>query len=226
MTRRGGVTAIVLAGGRSTRYGAQKLAVEIDGRTMLDHAIAAVSEVADEVVVAGAAVPADGSGRPFESPVRSVPDAEAFQGPLAGLAGALRLTTTGIALVVGGDMPALVPDVLRAMVARLAGDHAIDAVLLAGPAGEGGVLGTELGKRQVLPLAINVARVSAAALEALAAGDKSLVRLLDRLRVEEIAAAEWLALDPAGQTLVDVDRPGDVARIRHKLRRTPFGDVR
>lgn len=226
MTRRGGVTAIVLAGGRSTRYGAQKLAVEIDGRTMLDHAIAAVSEVADEVVVAGAAVPADGSGRPFESPVRSVPDAEAFQGPLAGLSGALRLTTTGIAIVVGGDMPALVPDVLRAMVARLAGDHAIDAVLLAGPAGEGGMLGTEAPKRQVLPLAIDVARGSAAALEALAAGDRSLVRLLDRLRVEEIAAAEWLALDPAGQTLVDVDRPEDVARIRHKLRRTPFGDVR
>jgi molybdopterin-guanine dinucleotide biosynthesis protein A len=229
MTRKAGITAIVLAGGRSMRFGDQKLAVEIEGRTLLEHAISAVDAVADEVIIAGRTVPAATearvAGRPFAR-VRSIADVEAYQGPLAGLAGALGATTTGLAIVVGGDMPAMVPQVLRALASRLAADSAIDAVLLAAPSGLAGAPPTDPPYRQVLPLAIDVPVGLAAALEVLAAGDRSLVRLLDRLRVEEIPAAEWLALDPTGRTLLDVDRPKDVARIRHELRRTPSGGAR
>lgn len=221
MTRVGGCTAIVLAGGRSARFGSEKLAFEIDGRTLLEHAIAAVSEVADEVIVSGAAHPWRALPDVVAGSIRTVPDAEAFQGPLAGLSSALQATTTGVAIVVGGDMPGLVPEVLRAMVDRLAADEDLDAVLLADPSGT-----AEPPRRQALPVAIDVARASAAALDALAAGDRSLVKLQDRLRFAEIPAAEWLVLDPAGRTLLDVDRPEDVARIRHELHRTPFGGAR
>jgi molybdopterin-guanine dinucleotide biosynthesis protein A len=229
VTRRSGCTAIVLAGGRSTRFGSEKLAVEVDGRPLVEHAIAAVSEVADEVIVAGAA-PSRALPGPDARSIRSIPDAEAFGGPLAGLSGALLATTTGLAIVVGGDMPGLVPDVLRSILERLAADEELDAVLLADPGDNVGPLRTvspgDPRRRQVLPVAIDVARASAAALQVLAAGDRSLVRLLGRLRVAEIPAAEWLALDPAGRTLLDVDRPADVARIRHELHRTPFGGAR
>jgi molybdopterin-guanine dinucleotide biosynthesis protein A len=202
-----GVTAIVLAGGRSSRFGSPKLAVAIEGRTLLEHAIDAVAHVADAVIVAG--VPATDT---FDAAatIFSLPDQEAFAGPLAGLAGALEQTQTASAIVVGGDMPALVPEVLRAMLERLAAEHDIDAVLLAEPSAE--------GQRQVLPLAIDVASGTSAAADALAAGDRSLVRMLERLRVDEIASAEWLALDPVGRTLLDIDRPSDVDRIRHELR--------
>lgn len=50
--------AIVLAGGRSTRFGADKLAVEVDGSPLLRHAVDAARAVAAYVVVVGPA-PAD-----------------------------------------------------------------------------------------------------------------------------------------------------------------------
>jgi molybdopterin-guanine dinucleotide biosynthesis protein A len=150
--------------------------------------------------------------------IEAVPDQEAFAGPLAGLAGALEHATTRFAIVVGGDMPGLVPAVLGSMLERLAANDELDAVLLANADGS--------SRRQVLPLAIDVGRVTAAARQVLAAGDRSLVRLVERLRVDEIPAAEWRTLDPAGRTLLDVDRPADVDRIRDDLRRTPFSGAR
>ncbi|MEO8272447.1 MAG: molybdenum cofactor guanylyltransferase [Chloroflexota bacterium] len=224
--RAAGTTAIVLAGGRSTRFGGPKLALEIEGRSLLEHAIGAAAEVVEAVIVAGSSVPDRFPGGAGDLPIRSVTDDEAFAGPLAGLSGALRVTATGLAIVVGGDMPGLVPDVLRAMIDRLAADDAIDAVVLASPLDASAEPAGEPARRQALPLAIDVARGTAASMEAVASGDRSLVRLLDRLRVMEIPASEWLPLDPAGRTLFDVDRPADVARIRHELRRTPFSGPR
>lgn len=203
-----GVTAIVLAGGRSSRFGSPKLAVEIGGRPLLERAIDAAVAVADAAIVAGADAPEASIDRAGSTAIRSVADDAPFAGPLAGLSRALRETTTALAIVVGGDMPALVPAVLRAMLDRLGSDNAIDAVLLAGGS----------SRRQVLPLAIDVRRASEGAIAALAAGDRSLVGLLDRLRVHAIPAGEWLVLDPTGGTLLDIDRPADVLRIRDEMR--------
>lgn len=52
---RADVGAIVLAGGRSTRFGSDKLAVEVDGSPLLRHAVDAALEVAAHVVVVGPA---------------------------------------------------------------------------------------------------------------------------------------------------------------------------
>lgn len=211
----GGITAIVLAGGRSSRFGGEKLALDIDGMTLLDRSLAAVAAVAGDIVVAGPARP---TWRAIpDVTIRNVLDAEMFGGPLAALVGALRSTTTSLAVIVGGDMPALVPAVLEAMLVRLASDAEVDAVLLAQPT-EPAQPGGDPARRQTLPLALDVAAASTAAKAALEAGDRSLVQFLDRVRSVELAAAEWLALDPAGRTLLDVDRPSDLERIRRELR--------
>jgi molybdopterin-guanine dinucleotide biosynthesis protein A len=215
MTRPTGVTAIVLAGGRSSRFGGQKLAAEVDGVTLLDHAIGAVRALADEIIVAGPAslapAPTMATTTTPAPPIRTLADEESFAGPLAALAGALRVTRTDLAIVVGGDMPGLVTSVLEAMLGRLAPDDDLDGVLLASEA-------PEPQHRHVLPLALRVTTAFRAADEALSAGDRSLVRLLDRLRVDEVPAAEWLALDPNARTVLDVDRPDDLEGIRHNLR--------
>ena len=202
MTASSAVIAIVLAGGRSSRFGSPKLAVEIDGVTLLDRAVRAVAAVAGEVLVAGTADP----GPTIVSHVRTRPDEASFAGPLAALAGALRECTTGLAIVVGGDMPGLVPAVLDRMLQRLGSDSGLDAVVLAPPAGATRV--------QVLPLALRVEPATLAAGTALAAGDRSLVRLVERLRSVELLAAEWSDLDPTGQTLLDIDVPADIAHIQ------------
>jgi molybdopterin-guanine dinucleotide biosynthesis protein A len=209
----------VVAGGRSARFGSPKLDVELDGATLLDHAVQAVATVAETLIIAGPALPAltavsalpvdvAGDG---DALVRLVVDAEPFAGPLAALAGALGEAPTDLAMVVAGDMPGLVPAVLELMLARLRADPAIDAVHLAEA--------EPAGHLQVFPLALRTAPASRAATDALAAGDRSLVRLLERLRTLAIPASDWLPLDPTGQTLLDIDEPADLERWRARQAR-------
>ena len=75
------VTGLVLAGGRSSRFGRNKLAEPIDGRPLLWHAIDAVRPLVDEVLVVAAP-----DSEPILPPdVRIVRDRVAFEGPLTGL---------------------------------------------------------------------------------------------------------------------------------------------
>jgi molybdopterin-guanine dinucleotide biosynthesis protein A len=208
MTDRSRVSAIVLAGGRASRFGGSKLSLQLDGRSLVDRAIAAVATLADDIVLAGPGL--DGLVGPAGASIRNVIDAEPFAGPLVALAGALREARGDLALVVGGDMPSLVPAVLAAMLGRLEADPAVDAVILAPPAPAAG----EPARRQVLPLAVRVESGTPIAARAIEDGDRSLFRLLDRLRFVELPTADWLGLDPAGLTLLDVDRPADLERVR------------
>jgi molybdenum cofactor guanylyltransferase len=196
------VTGIVLAGGRSTRFGADKLAAQVEGTSVLDRAIGAVATVAGEVIVVGAA-----QALPSIPGItcRTVDDPEPFGGPLQALAGGLRATSTDLAIVVAGDMPTLVPDVLALLMETLRSSSDVDAVVLADP--------RDPSRRQPVPLAIRVAAARMAAGAALEAGDRSLVRLLGRMALVELAAAQWQPLDPEARTLVDIDVPDDLRRL-------------
>jgi molybdopterin-guanine dinucleotide biosynthesis protein A len=201
------ITAIVLAGGRSSRFGSDKLAVELDGASILSRTVAAVEPLADIVVVAGPGLPdgLDAGG----VPATLVADREPFGGPLAALANVLDRAipdpVTSLALVVGGDMPRIVPDVLTTMLDRLAADPELDAVILQTPGAP---------RRQVLPLAIREHAAAIAARAALEASDRSLTGFVDRLRTLELRSDEWRALDPAGDTIADVDTRADLERLR------------
>ena len=102
-------------------------------------------------------------------------------------------------------MPRLVPAVLAVMLDRLAADPTVDAVILAAPGAP---------RRQVLPLAVRVGPASAAARVALETGDRSLGAFLAGLSTLELAEREWQPLDPAGDTLADVDTVADLDRLR------------
>ena len=193
------VIGIVLAGGRSARFGSDKLAEELDGRPLLHHAIEAVLAVAREVVVVAApdgepAMPAWAGAR---QRVRIVHDSEAFGGPLAGLAVALSSVPASTALVAGGDMPRLVPAVLHRL--AVTASPARPAVVLEVP-----------GRVQPLPMALDVAAARTAAAAVLERGGRSLRELLRELGATTLPAPVWLALDPAGATIVDIDRPTDL----------------
>ena len=191
------VTGIVLAGGRSSRFGSDKLVAELDGRPLLHHALEAVATVAAQIVVVAApgiepSIPVDLASR-----VRVVHDPEPFGGPLVGLMAALSVVDRSIVLVVGGDMPQLVPAVLSRLVATVGPDRR--AVLLEVP-----------GRLQPLPMALDVAAALAARMAILDRGGRSLRELLRELGAVSIPAPVWLSLDPAGVTIVDIDRPGDL----------------
>ena len=202
------VTAIVLAGGRSKRFGGDKLAAELAGASILSTTIGAVAGISDGVLVGIAQLPDE----QFETevPVVLVHDPEPYGGPLAALAHLLGMRVEpdpveDLAIVVGGDMPRVVPAVLRAMLDRLLADPTHDAV---------GLELTGAPRPQVLPLALRIAPAARAAGELLALEDRSLRMLVERLETLWIPEGDWRALDPAGDTLIDVDTAADLDRLR------------
>jgi molybdenum cofactor guanylyltransferase len=197
MTSEVRTSAIVLAGGRASRFGSDKMAARLAGEPLLHHPLRAVAEVCDEVlVVAGQ----DGLAHPLPAdlrvPARVVTDAEPFVGPLVALLAGAREAGGARLLVSGGDMPRLVPALLRRLLSW-ASDR--DGACLA----EGGWL---------RPLPCGLDRVAAldAASSLTEAGHRSLRDLIAALRVEVLAEAEWRPLDPQAGSLVDIDRPSDL----------------
>lgn len=207
------VSAIVLAGGRSSRFGTPKLEAEIDGVTLLEHAIRAVAAVASEIVVALRADPAASEPAFGEVPgdpvIRFVRDPEAYGGPLVGLATALATASGARAIVVAGDMPRLRPAVLQAMLEALE-SPTTDANSHASP--EAIVL-TSDGQARPLPVALRIDAARRAVTETLGAGERSLRAMLARLPVEELDPDTWRALDPGAETLIDIDVPADLEAL-------------
>jgi molybdenum cofactor guanylyltransferase len=96
------VLGAILAGGRSRRMGEDKLLLEIEGVPAVLRIAAALSVVADDIVVAGRA------GIWFG--LSSIPDpGSPHRGPLAGIVAALSAAGTGWVAVAGVDQPWLRP---------------------------------------------------------------------------------------------------------------------
>ncbi len=121
------VTAVVLAGGKARRMGGEdKGLVEVAGRPMIVHAVAALRPQAAEVVVnanrnaveyraiTGCRIIADTVG--------------GFAGPLAGMASALEASAGGFLLTAPCDSPLVAPDLGPGLHAALARDGAEIAV--------------------------------------------------------------------------------------------------
>jgi molybdopterin-guanine dinucleotide biosynthesis protein A len=191
------VTGIVLAGGRSTRFGRDKLAEPYRGMPLLRHVVLRLAEVCGEVVIVIAPEAVE-PPLPLGAPARIVRDAREGEGPLAGAYTGLSAVRTELALVAGGDMPELQTLVLLEML-KVAGEAPVDAVALAD------------GERfRPLPAVLRVASARDAAHSLLDSGRRRLRDLLDALRVAIIDQTTWHALDPGRRTLFDVDEPADL----------------
>jgi molybdopterin-guanine dinucleotide biosynthesis protein A len=190
-------TAIVLAGGRSTRFGAEKMAADVDGEPLLHHVLRTTAAVCDEVLVVGAP-----SGLPVALPdgLASAPvvvlDVDAFQGPLVALVDAAASASRDRLLVVGGDMPDLVPAVLR-------------RVLDWDATHEGACLVRDEWL-QPFPMGLDRAAALVRGTQLVEAQERSLRSLISSLAVEQLPEAEWRTLDPDALSLHDIDRPEDL----------------
>ncbi len=195
-----GVSGIVLAGGRSSRFGADKLARPIDGRPLLHHAVRALDAICRELLVViapGIAAPSLPDGLALS--VRFVRDPEPYGGPLVGLHAGLSVAVEPLVLVVGGDQPTLRRELLEMLVGVLEGTTA-DAVALRDEA-----------LVRPLPLAVRRVPALAAAETVLATGVRSLRGLYGHLAVAIIDEPAWRAVDPEGEWRLDVDRPEDLS---------------
>jgi molybdopterin-guanine dinucleotide biosynthesis protein A len=187
----------VLAGGRSTRFGSDKLTAVYRGKPLLHLAIGALGEVCDEVVVV-----LSPAGEELTLPegvtVRFARDANEGEGPLAGLYAGLMASRTELVLVAGGDMPELQPPVLREML-RVARKGEADAVALA-----------DGDRVRPLPCVLRMLEGLDATHTLLHMGGRRLRSLVEAIHPAVIDEVTWTALDPERRTLFDVDEPDDL----------------
>lgn len=164
--------AIVLAGGQAARLGgADKASIEIAGRTLLTHALDAVVDAAEVVVV--------GEQVPTERPATFVVEDPRHGGPVAALLtgcdALLRRTTTVAVLAV--DMPRLSHDTFRRLHAAHQATPGADGAVLVGPDG-----------RRQLVLVLDRARLEQVRPDREGQHNASVRRLLGGLTLAEVPA--------------------------------------
>lgn len=123
-----GAVAVVLAGGASRRYGADKLAADLEGAPLLDRTVAGLAPGRQVIIVGPDRVRSETQG---DHPVEFVPDDHPGGGPAAAMITGLRAalaTPAELITVLPGDAPGA-GAAAEALLARLDQDHATAGVL-------------------------------------------------------------------------------------------------
>jgi len=202
------VRGVVLAGGRSTRFGAENKALAtLDGRPLVDRAVGAVAEATDGTPILSVATDAQAdrlASALRNRAVETVYDSTAHAGPLAGLSTAVETVEAPWLFVCACDMPLVSADSVGALAARLEG---------ADSAGEpDAVVPVVDGYDQPLH-ALYRRSALVAALDELAEND-AMMALLDRLTVERVEASDANAALAAATT--NVNTKADLETVRDR----------
>jgi molybdopterin-guanine dinucleotide biosynthesis protein A/molybdopterin converting factor small subunit len=182
-------TAIVLAGGKSSRMGRAKALLEFDGEPLISHVVAALTPLFADIVIVGA------PGQELPAlPVTVVRDDVAFQGPVGGLCYGLRAARGEVCFVTSCDSVFLSRPLIRDLVARIV-EH--DVVV---PRWQGRLQPLHaVYRRSVLPL-----------LEGqLERGELRPVYLFDRVRTLQVDEQTIRRLDPDGASFFNMNTPED-----------------
>ena len=111
------ITSIILAGGRSSRLGREKLAEVIAGKSLIERAISSLSSLSQEILIVISQKQARSSLSLYTYPeAKTVVDLYSGKGSLIGIYTGLTHSTNFLNLVVACDMPFLNLALLRYMV--------------------------------------------------------------------------------------------------------------
>ena len=201
-----GVGGIVLAGGRSSRMGTSKAALEWHGSTLLRQVCGLVERSVEGPVVV---VRAPGQALPeLPSSIEVVEDAREGRGPLQGLAAGLAALSerATAAYVSSTDVPLLHPAFVKRVVGALAGE--VDVAL---PQAGGFPHPLSAAYRTSL-LAIVERLVAADRLRPAFLFEECRVTRLDEPAL--LANPAIAAFDPALDSVLNLNEPGDYAAAR------------
>ena len=201
--------AVLLAGGRNTRYGAPKALAEIGGRTILDRGLAALETATgvEAVIVANDPGPYRRSGRTIRPDVR--PGTGVLGGILTAVTWARELDRPA-ALILACDMPFVPAALLRRLVREATSEG------LAVPASR--------GPRGLEPLCAVYGVGCAEAIEAaLDRGERAIISFFDDVDVRRLPLEEVERFGPADRIFFNVNRPDEHRRAERLAAAAPGG---
>ncbi len=189
-----GVTAVILAGGRSSRMGSNKALLPYRGGRFIEAIHRQLAELFDEVLLV--------TNTPEQYaflPCRKVPDLFPGLGALAGLHAGLHHAATPHIFAVACDMPYLNDTLIR----RLSQLRSEADVII--PEGENGAepLHALYGKACLFPMA-----------DALAADERRIISFFPRVRVKRFAREQVALIDPDFDCFRNINTPDDYYRLR------------
>ena len=182
-------SAIVLAGGRSSRMGQAKALLPFDGEPLIAHIVRSLKELFADVVVVlgpGQAVPA--------LPVTLVRDEVAYQGPVSGIYHGLNAAKSDVSFVASCDIPFLNLSLISYLFSHI---HDHDVVV---PYWE--------GRYQPL-FAIYRKDVTPYLHAQLQRGELRPIFLFDKVRTRKIDEEEIRRFDPEGLSFLNMNTPED-----------------
>lgn len=193
--------AAILAGGRSRRMGTDKVTLPLAGIPLLERVWSRVARAAERVVVVGGVPRLDGKGVPTLPDL--YPGADSMGGVATALAhAALALETDGPVLCVACDLPFVEPALLRYLVSLCPGWEAVVPRVAAGyePL-------CALYRPSALPFFERE----------IGRGNLRVRDAFGRLRTREVGEEELRRFDPELCSFLNVNRPEDLERARHRL---------
>jgi len=207
------LTAVILAGGRSRRMGTDKALLRLvsGGPTLIERVVAAAWAVADDVVIV-----TEDAGRLPAMDVRTVPDAIAGAGPLAGLVAGVAAAQHSDILALACDLPYLSASLLRWMAAL---PRTWDALVPYRP--------NDDGKAGWEPLHAIYTRTCLAPMRAaLDRGDRQATAFFPAVNVQPLTADAMRPYDPFGRSTESVNTPDAWAEAARWLAHRPDAILR
>ncbi|MEW5945463.1 MAG: molybdenum cofactor guanylyltransferase [bacterium] len=195
-----GTAGVVLAGGKSTRLGRDKAALDFGGVTLLERAVRSLAALFSEVIVVTAKGKAPGAPGAV-----AVEDLYDDRGPLGGIHAALKAAKAGRCFVVGCDTPFVPAPLIR----FLCGFRAPDVVIPASAADRLHPL-TAVYSTSCLPHVENL----------LGSGDNRIISFFPNVAVRVVNPREWRPYDPGALFTVNVNTMDDYRRSLRLLEQT------
>lgn len=192
------IDALILAGGGSRRMGRDKTLLELKGEALIASVKKILSQLEIDIYIS-----ANECAKFLFLDCPVILDDPPGAGPLSALAGFLLRHHPGHVLLVGADMPFLNERVLKLLCDR-AMDH--DAIVLSDANGKIHPL-PGLYSENLLPVTERI----------LHEGRRNLMELVKRAPAKVLCWEDWRDLDPHGSTVVNLNTPVDLEKIRNPV---------